>query len=208
LLPEALRQHEARLWHIEQRPRVTIGRTQPDSALYFTGRTSFNQGCGLWFAVLWLEDPAPQRPTLERLLADLEHAGLGGERAGGFGQALIRPAGSLDLPAPDDQPWVALSRCLPNAEDLPVLLDHRAAYRVETVGGWVESPGMPAERRRSIRMLAEGSVLGPAARPAPGQVVDVQPDYGGKRPLGHPVWRNGLALAVGFTPGALEVNIP
>ena len=37
-------------------------------------------------------------------------------------------------------------------------------------------------------------------------MADVQPDYAGNRPLGHPVWRNGQALAVGFAPGALEVK--
>lgn len=194
------------IWAVEQRPRVTIGREAQNSTLYFTGRTQFAEGCGLWFAVRWFDPAEQNRQLLGRLLADLADAGLGGERASGFGQATIVPAGELDLPEPAGNPWVALSRYLPHPQDLPALLDKRAAYNVETVGGWVESPGKPAERRRGLRMLAEGAVLGPLDRALPGQMADVQPDYAGNRPLGHPVWRNGQALAVGFAPGALEVK--
>jgi hypothetical protein len=58
-----------------------------------------------------------------------------------------------------------------------------------------------AERRIPVRLLAEGAVLGPLDRIVPGQIVDVQPDYGGTRPLGHAVYRSGLALAVGLEAG-------
>lgn len=204
-LPEAQRRGAA-LWTVERRPRVTIGRVVHNSELYFTGRTQFAAGCGLWFAVRWLDPASPYRADLPDLLADLGDAGLGGERASGFGCAAIRPGGSLELPDAPGRPWVTLSRYLPHPQDAPALLDARAAFTIETVGGWVESPGNAAERRRSLRMLAEGSVLGPLNRAVPGQMADVQPDYAGTRPIGHPVWRNGQALAVGFAPGALEVN--
>jgi len=62
----------------------------------------------------------------------------------------------------------------------------------------VDSPISKSERRRAVRMLAEGAVLGGVARVVPGQIIDVQPNYDGKQPLGHPVWRSGLALAVGL----------
>lgn len=205
-LPPELRDKKASLWYIEQRPRVTIGRERQNSTLYFTGRTSFSPDCGLWFAIHWHNTTDEIHESVNQLLEDLQHAGLGGERASGFGQSTISTAVSIDLPDGNDQPWVSLSRYLPHLEDTPAMLDPRAAYRIESVGGWVESPGKPAERRRSLRMLVEGSMLGPVSRAVPGQVVDVQPDYDGTRPLGHPVWRYGLSLAVGFLPGVLEVN--
>jgi hypothetical protein len=74
----------------------------------------------------------------------------------------------------------------------------QAAYVVENVGGWVYSPTDKNQRRRTVNVLAEGAVLGHTGRSMPGDVVDVQPDYDGKRPLGHAVWRSGLALAVGL----------
>lgn len=205
-LPQAQREGKD-LWKIEQRPRVTIGREAQNSWLYFTGRTVFAADCGLWFAVRWTEAGKPYQESLNRLLADLGDAGLGGERAYGFGQAKIESAQKImELPDAGDRPWVTLSRYLPDEQDTPALLDSRAAYNIETVGGWVESPGKASERRRSLHMLAEGSVLGPLKRYFPGQVADVTPDYNGKQPLEHPVWRNGQALAAGFAPGVLEGN--
>jgi len=204
-LPERLRSGEIRLWVQERRPRVAIGRISQNSTLYFTGRTAFAPGCGLWFGVRWLKPEVQTKIGLDELLADLGDAGLGGERASGFGQARITRAGQLHLPGSEGTAWVALSRYLPHPEDGPALTYRQAAYSVETVGGWVESPGKPAERRRNLRMVSEGSVLGPISRAVPGLVVDVQPDYGGGlRPIGHPVWRSGLALAAGFKPGVLQ----
>lgn len=204
-LPEELHKSGA-LWTVIQRPRVAIGREAQNSNLFFTGQTLFAEGCGLWFGLRWMVDQPEWKNNLARLLADLGDAGLGGERSSGFGRASILPRGELTLPDAAGQPWVTLSRYLPAEQDRPALLDKRAAFGIETAGGWVESPGNAPERRRTLHMLAEGSVFGPLERAVPGQMVDVQPDYDGKRPLGHPVWRNGQALAVGFAPGALEGN--
>ena len=105
---------------------------------------------------------------------------------------------SLELPDPAGKPWVALSRYLPRPDEVSALSDPQAAYSVETVGGWASSMERKQERRRVVRMLAEGSVLGPVERPVPGQVVDVQPVYEGVRSFGHAIWRSGLAAAVGI----------
>ncbi len=197
-LPKAIRINGHSIWTKERRPRVTLGRARVNSALYFTGRTAFAPDCGLWFMVRWLEKKDDLVNRLKDALMELGDAGLGGERSSGFGQAKFTPGAPVELPDPGGLPWVTLSRYLPAGQDLPALLYPHAAYSIETVGGWVESPGNPAERRRSVRMLTEGSVFGPLARIVPGQIADVQPDYDGKQPLGHPVWRSGLALAVGF----------
>lgn len=194
------------LWTVTQRARVAIGRETQNSNLFFTGQTQFAEGCGLWFGVRWTTGQPEWKHTLTRLLEELGDAGLGGERSSGFGRAKIKPAGELELPGAAGQPWVTLSRYLPTEQDGPALLDKRAAYSLETASGWVESPGNAPERRRALHMLAEGSVFGPLECTVPGQMADVQPDYGGNRPLGHPVWRNGQALAVGFAPGVLEGN--
>ncbi len=198
-LPNTLRDGLSPIWKIEQRPRVTIDRIHFKSTLYFTGRTTFSDGCGLWFGVRWVDEPDGLDQQLASLLKELADAGLGGDRSGGFGAATIEPGGTLDLPDPTGTCWVSLSRYLPHPEDQVALLDQRAAYAVENVGGWIDLPVKPAERRRNVNMLVEGSVFGPVNRAVPGMVADVQPVYGQKQPLGHPVWRNGCALAAGFT---------
>lgn len=202
LLPKTGKQVRREIWKVEQRPRVALGRTRQSSNLYHTGRTSFGEGCGLWFGVQWLDEGL--KPGLAPLLAELGDSGLGGDRSSGFGFAAFDLSGSIELPDATGKHWVTLSRFLPDPRDLPALQDPSAAYAVENVGGWVSSPGKKAERRRTVRMLAEGSVLGPLARAVPGRLADVQPDYGGRRPLGHPAWRCGFAVAAGIDLGKPE----
>ncbi len=202
-LPEPVRTGEQPIWKVERRPQVTIGRAASDSMLYHTGRTAFNEGCGLWFGLRWLDKQAQVAEQLGTALLELGDAGLGGERSRGFGKCKIEAKGKLDLPAAaGEDHWVSLSRYLPKDQaETRALLDGNAAYAIETVQGWVTSPEKAAERRRAINMLSEGSVLGEVATETPGQMVDVRPDYGGQPQLNHPVWRNGFALAVGIQGG-------
>jgi CRISPR-associated protein Csm4 len=198
-LPPAVAAGREPAWQVVQRPRVTIGRQTNRSNLYFTGQATFHPDCGLWFGARWTNDDAGLRQEMAVLLADLGDAGLGGERSSGFGAAVIRKQGTLELPDSQGKSWVTLSRYLPKRDEISALQHPSAAYAVEPVGGWMQSIGQKAERRQQVNMLSEGSVLGPLPVPIPGQVVDVQPDYNGLRPVGHPVWRSGLALAVGIT---------
>jgi len=196
--------HESgHIWKVERRPRVTIGRAAMNSQLYFTGRTVFNSQCGLWFAVRWLSGPDLLVHDWAGLLADLGDAGLGGERSAGFGASTISAAGPIDLPDADAHLWVSLSRYLPAGDEMAALAHERAAYSVERVAGWVGSPNSKNERRRVVTLLREGAVLGAVDKPVPGQIVDVRPSYppANPDPLGHAVWRNGQALAVGYEGG-------
>lgn len=199
-LPKAVKD-EGRIWSVEKRPRVTVDRGAQSSTLYFTGRTTFNDHCGLWFGVRWLVNDADLTQALADGLIDLADAGIGGDRNSGFGASTIEQHGHLELPDGAQRTWITLSRYLPRPDELTALQHTRSAYALETIGGWIDSPVSKAERRIPVRLLAEGAVLGPLDRIVPGQIVDVQPDYKGTRPLGHAVYRSGLALAVGLEAG-------
>ena len=206
VLPEAIRENKMPLWQVERQPRVTIDRRTNASTIYFTGRTVFAPGCGLWFAVRGLPAEGEVLVALERALMELEATGLGGERSSGYGQAQITPAEDLNLPDHTGKPWISLSRYLPAEDEMAALTSPQSAYAIEEIGGWLHSPRNPAQRRQAVRFLTEGSVFGPLEKAIPGQMVDVQPQYEDTHPLGHPVWRNGCALAVGlaFDPAGGE----
>jgi len=198
-LPASLRNPDLEIYSIVQRPRVTIGRAKADSNLYHTGQVLFSEDCGLWFAVRWLQNEPALAQQLENMLKMLGDAGLGGERSSGSGQTEFSKMGELELPDPSGRTWVALSRYLPAEDETPALSSKEAAYAIESVGGWIYSHGVKSERRRSINMLVEGSVLGRLDKDVPGQMADVQPVYeNDAQPVGHAVWRSGFALAVGF----------
>lgn len=200
LLPEVVRTGQEPIWKIERRPHVTIGRAAQDSSLYHIGRAAFNTKCGLWFAIHWRNKQNAVIEQFEAALKELGDAGLGGVRSRGYGACNIEKVEKLNLPTPTaDQPWLTLSRYLPKDQaEAKALSDERAAYAIETVRGWVSSSVDAAQRRRTVNMLTEGSVIGPLDTDHPGQMVDVQPKYDNTEPLGHPVWRNGIALAVGL----------
>lgn len=204
-LPKSLRE-ERNFWTFERRPHAALGRSTPNAQIFHTGRTVFNHDCGLWFGVRWFDPSPDMKARLETIFRELGDAGLGGERSRGYGKCCIALKRQLNLPdSTDNAPWLTLSRYLPknSEETVQALKNKQASYRVETVQGWVNSPGQAkAQRRRTINVLTEGSVLGPVTSDVPGQMVDVRPHYDGQAHLDHPVWRNGFALAVGLTKEA------
>lgn len=202
-LPVAIKS-ESNIWEVAQRPRVTIDRNTSASAIFFTGGVTFAQGCGLWFGVRWLDDNASLKKDFANLIADLADAGLGAERSTGMGAAAItKMETSLDLPEPGTA-WVSLSRYLPQADETSSLAEKDSAYALKAVGGWLDSPVKSGQRRRMVNLLVEGAVIGAKpVRSVPGQLVDVRPVYEKDAdPVGHPVYRNGFALAIGMTGGA------
>ncbi len=198
-----LQQFEAdfRLWHIEKRPRVTVERPSSASTLFHVGAVYFAPGCGLWFGVQWLDPNTSHYPAFPTLLADLGDSGLGAERSAGYGKATIQPADTLTLPAPGDL-WTSLSRYLPREEEMTAFQNDRAAWKIYTVGGWLDSPKKRGQRRRALNMVQEGAVFGiPTGHTPPfGRLDDASPRYKttGETPVPHPVYRCGLTVAVGY----------
>lgn len=187
------------MWKIIRQPRVTIDRADNSSTIYHTGQIVFNQDCGLWVGLRWLESDPDLANLMPNLFQELGDAGLGGERSCGFGICEINQADNIQFPQALNKFWVSLSRYIPQQNEIQALQNPHAAYKVESVEGWVQSSyGQKDERRKIAHMLVEGSVFGPLETDAPGQMVDTQPSYGGANPLGHPAWRNGIALSVGL----------
>ncbi len=190
------------LWKVTKRPRVTVGRLTGRSNLFHVAAVHFRPPAGLWFGVLWRDPHSPWKARLPGLLSDLAEAGLGAERNVGYGRATIEPVGSLTLPDPTPGGWwTTLSRYWPQPHEMDALRAPGAAYEIVPVAGWLDQHG---QRRRPVHMLAEAAVLGEpasAARPF-GALAEVQPVYAvagtEQRPVGHPVYRYGYALAVGF----------
>jgi len=189
-----------RFWVVDKRPRVAVGRSAQNSNLFHVGEVRFAQGCGLWFGLQWLTEDAATRARLDALLTDLGDAGLGAERAAGYGAATLRPWDVLALPDPAGGLWTTLARYLPRADEVTALQHPAAAYDLERLSGWLDGYAL---RRRAVHLLREGAVLGPLDKPAPyGQAVDVRPwprtAKDAFTPPPHPVWRSGLTVAVGY----------
>jgi len=194
---------EQKVWQSQPVDRVTVDRVASASAVYRIGRTVYAPGCGLWFGVQWPSDPDPDMWTqLETLLAHLGDRGLGGERSIGYGQFTLEPKPPVfDLPEmTPDGPALTLSRYLPQSGELPAALQGVASYRLVPVAGWLNAPGKKAQRRKQVRLLAEGSIFQPVGPGPWGRLADVRP-AGWE---GHPIWRYGYACPVGVQPQEVD----
>ncbi len=209
---EWLRGEEGRRWLEQQKvwqskpvDRVTVDRAASASLVFRIGRTVYAPGCGLWFGVQWPNGADPAMQTqLETLLAHLGDRGLGGERSVGYGQFTLEQAPlSLDLPErTPDGPALTLSRYLPRKDELPAALQGKASYRLATVPGWLNAPGHKAQRRKQVRMLAEGAVFQPTGLGPWGRLADVCPTGWDS----HPIWRYGYACPVGVRCETFRVS--
>lgn len=196
------------VWEAGRVPRVTVSRVTSASTIFHAGRVRFAPGCGLWFGVAWRSPerqvgagPLSFRQAFQQALALLQHEGLGGERSSGYGAFTFQEGKPFTLPDPaPGGPALLLSRYHPRQDELPqALVAADTAYDLVGVAGWLRTPDGPAQRRKRLVLVAEGSLVRPPAFPA-GDVTDVRPDYAGGPGVPHPVYRYGLALAVGLTP--------
>ncbi len=207
---EARKRHALRAlpaWSAGRLPRVTVSRITSASNLFHAGRVVFARGCGLWFGVEWRSPDLKVEPgglsyaqAFEQALAMLQDDGLGGERSSGYGSFKAAAGKPLEFRAevvPGELSFL-LSRYHPGEAELPAALNGSpsTAYSLVAVSGWLRSPEGPAQRRKRLFMVSEGSLITPPRYPT-GEVCDVRPTY--QNPAGdlaHPVYRCGLALAV------------
>ncbi len=187
-----------RIWQAQRVPRVTIDRVNNSSQIYHVGRTTFAPDCGLWF----LADIPRDEGAFYELLLYLADSGIGGERSAGYGAFKVEPVTPPNLPSAQRAPRVmTLSRYNPTPEEWAAgVLGGQASYELVDVGGWLASPGGPAQRRKRVRMVEAGSILA-APVPITGRVMDVRPEYDQSGAPAHPVYRSGIALTVGVTGG-------
>lgn len=191
------------VWKTDKVPRVTVDRMRNASNIFQTGRVVFNVDCGLWFGIAWLQPDL--QPAVMNIFQILGDAGLGGERAVGYGQFTLSATDKTESwadPAPDGA-FVTLSRYHPCKDELPNALRGEATgYKLTPVSGWLQASGTAAQRRRRIHMIAEGSIVQAVEKSHMGDIVDVRPHYANDaEPFAHPVWRYGLACPVAIQGG-------
>ena len=209
--PEARRHALPRLtvWRTSRVPRVTLDRITSASNIFHAGKAEFAKDCGLWFGVSWRRPEAAYNgqkfaDVFERAMQMLKDDGLGGERTTGYGAFSYAPEQALTFrDAQAGQVAYLLSRYHPRGDEVnQALQDGNAAYRLVSVAGWLRTFDGAAQRRKRVTLLEEGSLI--LATPGVmGDVVDVRPQYedesGQMKPgVPHPVYRYGLALALGW----------
>ncbi len=182
----------------ERPPRVTIDRMTSQTQIYFCGRVSFPNNCGLYFWVDVKDDE--YKVHLKRAIDFLSDEGLGGERSIGHGQFTYccdkDELPTFGNPNLSQIKYLTLALYHPTKNEVcrDEVLDG-AAYELMERGGWIYSPDGKSQRRQKVKMLKEGALLN---KPIAGDIVSVEPSN-----FPHPVYRYGLA----FPQGGLKMEV-
>jgi CRISPR-associated protein Csm4 len=174
-----------------QVPRITIDRKTHASEIFYFSRIQFQQNCGYYFFVKYLDDKIKDKfETLIRFLGDV---GIGGDRTTGHGQ-FIPEFSNIELSIPDNtKHFLTLSLFYPQKNQIKTVLSDKPSYDFIKRKGWVHSPDYMNLRRKTIRMFIEGSVFCGHFDSTYGKLVDTKPDGFNM----HSVYRYGYAFPIG-----------
>jgi len=189
-----------RFWAVAKVPRVALDVKTGASEIWHFGRVVFREGCGYHFLILYQEGRIRERLRAAlHLLGDL---GIGGDRTSGHG--LFKPEFSAGpewaLPQ-SASTFVTLSLLYPKPEEVTPMLNEASRYQLITRSGWIGGIRGTPWRRKTVRMIAEGSRLAGDLIRLWGDLVDVTPEAASAPNLPHHVYRWGFAF-----PVAVEVR--
>ena len=188
------------------RTQAAIDRANRHHETHSLACVEFESGSGLWAIVSFADESAAAEwngpvHAAFRLLAD---SGFGGRRSSGWGQVaktdftdgiwpnLLLPklaktnSNGSQAEANVNGHWLLSLFTPAEADEIDW---SQGNYSITTRGGYIDSAAH-GKGKKSLRMIAEGSVLMSANTPK-GAAVDVAPDD-----LGHPAYRSGFALSV------------
>lgn len=192
-------------------PRVALDRVTNASTLFHAGRVTFAPHIGLWFSVKGGAGLPQVTPLIKSALALLSDSGLGGLRSTGHGAfqwAWEEDGASAGATLTGSAAGyaVTLSRYAPRGREevAQALQAPGASYQLIRVAGWCDDEALHSWRRRRVRMVTEGSVIGLVGE-MPGALVDVRPTGAPQAQFGERrVYRYGYAFPVSVRREALR----
>lgn len=174
---------------ILERARVSVGRLNSSSNLFYFAEVHFAQNCGLWF-YLSVDESIEKR--IFAALKLLSEEGFGGDRTYGLG-SFEYEVSRVELPK-EGEKYLLTSICVPSEEDLKNFSETFLSYELTTRTGYIYGTD---KRSKKVWALTEGSVF---SRPINGSLLDVTPE-GFESDYGYRVYRFGKAFLLPFKGG-------
>lgn len=183
------------------RLRVSVDRLGDgpiEGLLFETAASGFSKGSG--FAVIAETEPESEK-TFEAALRLLGLEGLGADRTCGQGGFAIEAIDRFVPPDLGKGLRLLLSVYHPTHQEVEEGVLDKGAYTILERGGWVTAPGASTLRRKTIRVLSEGSVVADVGGNTMGDVVLALDNvasfsvYRDGRALWVPIGENGVGHA-------------
>lgn len=195
------------VWRIEKRPHVTVDRVTSSSTIFHVegSASAGNVGSGSAFngagpTKLWAIQHSPIARWWSNCLCTWATMGWEANAAAAAANSTWqRRAGPFDLPdaTPGKAAWLLSRVSAPAPRTTRPLHGESVAYQITLVAGWLRLLDHPAQRRKRLYMLEEGSWIAPTGALV-GSTQDVRPaPFESGEAFSHPVYRYGYGLAVG-----------
>ena len=177
-----------KIWQSYEVPRVALDRKTGASNIYHFTEIRYSRGCGLFFLI---ELIAPDyEKKLKACINLLSHEGIGGDRTSGkglFKKPCFKEGFIIKVPQ-ESKCFVTLSLYFPKRDEIKSV--EEGHYELVKRGGWIYSVNSRTLRRKSVRMLEEGSVFPDFNNK--GELVDVTPQI----LKDHRVYRYGYTFKI------------
>lgn len=167
-------------------PRIALDSITGASNIYYFHQVSFARNAGLYCLADCDDNIWHKVMACFRLMGD---EGIGGDRSSGRGSFTVDFPGEMAFPdIKDSEAHVLLSLYYPADDEVR---DLKGEYNLIKRAGYMYSPNEMNQRRQTVRMLTEASVLYSSKRPK-GTIIDITPPGFTE----HRVLRNGLAFSI------------
>lgn len=168
-------------------PKVSIDRTQAESNIYFLGSVRFKRNSGLWFLIDC--DNSDYKTIVLPALRLLQHDGIGGKRAWGYG-AFELEDDTIDINLPDTDTHLLLSLYYPEDNEKRLFALKESRWDFVLRGGYAHPYGIKeSQQKPQMLLIREGSVFG--EKPS-GKLIE----YGSHIEGLHKLYHYGLAYTI------------
>lgn len=168
-------------------PKVSVGRAQAESSIYFLGSVRFKENSGLWFIVDC--DDGDYETVVLPALRLLQHDGIGGKRAWGYG-AFRLTDGTIDMELPEADMHLLLSLYYPEDHEKRLFALLKSRWDFVLRGGYALPYGLKGSQQKpQMLFISEGSVF--EEKPA-GKLVEYDSHIEGL----HRLYHYGLAYSI------------
>ena len=139
-------------------PKVSIDRAQAESSIYFLGSVRFKENSGLWFIIDC--DGDDYETMVLPALRLLQHDGIGGKRAWGYGAFELKD-GTIDMELPDTDTHLLLSLYYPADHEKKLFALQESRWDFVLRGGYAHPYGLKrSQQKPQVLFISEGSILG------------------------------------------------
>ena len=168
-------------------PKVSIDRAQAESSIYFLGSVRFKENSGLWF-IVDCDDDGYETVVLPALRL-LQHDGIGGKRAWGYG-AFRLTDDTIEMKLPDVGAHILLSLYYPADREKRLFALLKSRWDFVLRGGYALPYGLKGSQQKpQMLFISEGSVF--EEKPA-GKLVEYDSHIEGL----HRLYHYGLAYSI------------